>query len=622
MSVPTFIQPNVTSQAPEVYKAAIDAAIAVMARTAAGFAPHEQATPDLSIAIDAGIIPGQGKLPVEVAAQSTAALTAPTGNPRRDIVYIDAATGAVGVATGAEASVPVDPEIPGGKVAIARIRLAVDATAIANADLDDLRSPQPVPLPGFSIDSPTDAFPWSFFTVKDASDAWVGDGNGPNVRIDFANGDTAISAGDTVTGGTSGAYGQAEVDATLESGSYGGGDAAGYIVLRGVTGTFVDTEDLEVSAAKVAEAASGPSAVYSIDWMNGTWVGAGGFYWDPVNQIISRREGAEDIDYILTQYATKRFPDHIGPRKSGKVDWRIQKRSSQAAASNVLGGGLPDRIVWPIAGSVGGCEIGDYTTSEGLKVWGANRLEIDGFGAAHGYLILVNQTLSDDGSTRVVFEGFAFNDSDGPSNYSSHPSFRWGIRSTLDLTGGAPYTTTRTEYVEQYAVPTAGTIAYVDVRAIDFGAGPRTGLLHIQDQKSSGTEGGTFTSGSWQTRVLNTALTNEIPDAGLASNQITLPAGTYEVDAWAVAYNVSSHVLKLYDTTGAADLLVGKVQFSGSPSNVSDTASVRGRITLAVESVLELRHRCSATVATSGLGKAATFGVVEVYADIQIRRVA
>lgn len=47
----------------------------------------------------------------------------------------------------------------------------------------------------------------------------------------------------------------------------------------------------------------------------------------------------------------------------------------------------------------------------------------------------------------------------------------------------------------------------------------------IQDQKSSGTDGGTFTSGAWRTRTLNTTVLNTI-GAGfsLSSNQFTLAA--------------------------------------------------------------------------------------------------
>ena len=51
-------------------------------------------------------------------------------------------------------------------------------------------------------------------------------------------------------------------------------------------------------------------------------------------------------------------------------------------------------------------------------------------------------------------------------------------------------------------------------------------LLHVRDEKSNGTAGGGFTSGSFQTRTLNTVMTNEISGASLASNQITLPSGT------------------------------------------------------------------------------------------------
>lgn len=66
--------------------------------------------------------------------------------------------------------------------------------------------------------------------------------------LDFDAGTAAISEGDTVTGATSGATGKALIDAVIESGSYVGTDAAGYLVLTAVTGTFQDNENLQVSA--------------------------------------------------------------------------------------------------------------------------------------------------------------------------------------------------------------------------------------------------------------------------------------------------------------------------------------------------------------------------------------
>ena len=54
-------------------------------------------------------------------------------------------------------------------------------------------------------------------------------------------------------------------------------------------------------------------------------------------------------------------------------------------------------------------------------------------------------------------------------------------------------------------------------------------FLHVRDEKAANTPGGTFTASAWQKRDLNTVKTNQISGASLASNQITLPAGTYHV---------------------------------------------------------------------------------------------
>ena len=67
--------------------------------------------------------------------------------------------------------------------------------------------------------------------------------------LDFDAGTAIISEGDTVTGADSGATGEALIDAVIESGSYGGNDAAGYNVLVNVVGTFQNNENLQVSAA-------------------------------------------------------------------------------------------------------------------------------------------------------------------------------------------------------------------------------------------------------------------------------------------------------------------------------------------------------------------------------------
>lgn len=145
-------------------------------------------------------------------------------------------------------------------------------------------------------------------------------------------------------------------------------------------------------------------------------------------------------------------------------------------------------------------------------------------------------------------------------------------------------------------------------------------LLHVQDQKASGTDGGAFTSGAWRTRTLNTVVENEITGASLASNEITLPAGTYEIDARVPAGRCHSHQARLYDVTGAAVLLYGSSSFSNSAANYSDTDSnIRGRFTLAAPSNIRIEHQCTVTVATNGFGWANGFGNTQVYTDVMIR---
>jgi hypothetical protein len=144
MTVSTFTQPDNTTQTGSAYKTAIDGAIHVHHRVAGAFACHQQDgnspdAPDMTVVVDAGALVRAGLVPLEIAQQSTSAMTAPSGNPRRDIVYIDNSTGAVGVATGAEAVSPSDPAVPAGKTAVARVRLTVGMTEITNADIDDLR---------------------------------------------------------------------------------------------------------------------------------------------------------------------------------------------------------------------------------------------------------------------------------------------------------------------------------------------------------------------------------------------------------------------------------------------------------------------------------------------------
>lgn len=139
MTVATFVQPVFTSQDAATYKAAIDASVNVVGKVAGAFAPHEAATPAMTIVLDAGSVQF-GITPVAKTAQTSGTITAPSVNPRIDRAVIDSITGVLSIITGAEAASPVAPALTAGKIAIAQIVLATSTTTITNSLITDERA--------------------------------------------------------------------------------------------------------------------------------------------------------------------------------------------------------------------------------------------------------------------------------------------------------------------------------------------------------------------------------------------------------------------------------------------------------------------------------------------------
>jgi hypothetical protein len=142
-------------------------------------------------------------------------------------------------------------------------------------------------------------------------------------------------------------------------------------------------------------------------------------------------------------------------------------------------------------------------------------------------------------------------------------------------------------------------------------------FLQVQDQKPSGTGGGSITSGSWHTRTLNTVVENGISGASLISNQITLPAGSYYIEAIASVTEPLAVRTRLRDTTNSADLLLS-TNIEGNAASDGEVGlypRISGNIQLAGSTTLELQMR---TGQNGDRGRASSFGVTEIYADVQI----
>ena len=136
--------------------------------------------------------------------------------------------------------------------------------------------------------------------------------------------------------------------------------------------------------------------------------------------------------------------------------------------------------------------------------------------------------------------------------------------------------------------------------------------VNVQDQKASGTNGGTFTSGADRTRDLNTMVSDSSGVASLASNQLTLPAGRWRYSILATAHACDMHQAFLYNATTSTTIQRGTTCRAGATVGASVPSSVAGVVTLTTPTVLEVRHRCQTTRATDGFGLPASFGT-EVY---------
>jgi len=144
----------------------------------------------------------------------------------------------------------------------------------------------------------------------------------------------------------------------------------------------------------------------------------------------------------------------------------------------------------------------------------------------------------------------------------------------------------------------------------------------FNETQANGTNGGTFTSGSYIKRTLNTTIVNNITGCSIASSVITLPAGTFEVLAQATAQTVNTHKARLQNTTASSTALLGANAGTASGISVLTNAVVQGTFVLTTSSTVELQHRCTTTKASDGYGAQCGFGDNEIYSQITIRRIA
>lgn len=156
-----------------------------------------------------------------------------------------------------------------------------------------------------------------------------------------------------------------------------------------------------------------------------------------------------------------------------------------------------------------------------------------------------------------------------------------------------------------------------------YGSLSRFYTIIFSDQKTSGTNGGSYTAGSWTTRTLNTIT----PVSGygfgnqgsLGSNQFTLPAGTWTIRAEVPGYNLTSHQARL---NGADGPIYGTCVYNqGAVGGITCSVIVH-TTTITTSKTFYIEHRGTNSQANTGFGTACGFDSPEVYTKVICTEIA
>jgi hypothetical protein len=117
---------------------------------------------------------------------------------------------------------------------------------------------------------------------------------------------------------------------------------------------------------------------------------------------------------------------------------------------------------------------------------------------------------------------------------------------------------------------------------------------------------------------------NEITGASLDTStyEITLPAGSYEVEFHSTVLRVQENKARLRDTTNGTTLGVGTSMHADKSDGSSTDSSGKCRFTLTGTTTLELQHYYDDSNGTEGYGRGELGGEPDVYAWVEVKKIA
>ena len=125
------------------------------------------------------------------------------------------------------------------------------------------------------------------------------------------------------------------------------------------------------------------------------------------------------------------------------------------------------------------------------------------------------------------------------------------------------------------------------------------------------------TADTWTDKTLTRIYTDPDSIVSLSSNQFTLQAGSYLINAISSAYKIHNTVLKLYNITDSSDTAFGMTGYIPNTTSNQTNIHLTTRFTISGAKVFELQQAGAGTENTYGMGVNHSFGS-EIYTIIEI----
>ncbi len=142
----------------------------------------------------------------------------------------------------------------------------------------------------------------------------------------------------------------------------------------------------------------------------------------------------------------------------------------------------------------------------------------------------------------------------------------------------------------------------------------------LEDQKSSGSAGGSSPSASFATRALNTRVRDPLNLVALSANVFT-PSVAMWCEFEAPAVYANSHKTRIYNVTDGVAVGYGETAYCSTTTNGAVMTFSRGGAPLTAGKQYRLEHYTSSAFSTSGFGVAAAIGVTEIYSRVAMWRI-